>query len=71
MRKSPSAKVGKGRTDWKRIARLSDAKIERLAARDTDNPATRKADWTKSFTGAPPLKTPVNAKFDVDVVGLV
>ena len=50
------------------IAKLSDAQIERMAARDADNPATKKADWAKAFIGAPPLKTPVNAKFDVDVV---
>jgi uncharacterized protein (DUF4415 family) len=68
MRKSQPVKPGKGRTDWKRIARLTDAQIERMAARDTDNPATKKQDWAKSFIGAPPLKTPVNAKFDVDVV---
>ncbi|HEX3652422.1 MAG TPA: BrnA antitoxin family protein [Rhizomicrobium sp.] len=58
----------KGRTDWKRIARLSEAQIERMAARDADNPATKKNDWANAFIGVPPLKTPVNAKFDVDVV---
>ncbi|HEX3651899.1 MAG TPA: BrnA antitoxin family protein [Rhizomicrobium sp.] len=58
----------KGRTNWKRIAKLSDAEIERMAAREADNPATKKADWAKAFIGTPPLKTPVNAKFDVDVV---
>ena len=68
MRKNLAVKPGKGRTGWKRIARLSDAGIERMAARDADNPATKKSDWAKSFIGAPPLKTPVNAKFDVDVV---
>ncbi len=68
MRKGQAAKARKGRTDWKRIARLSDAQIERMAARDADNPATKREDWAKSFIGAPPLKTPVNAKFDVDVV---
>jgi hypothetical protein len=55
MRKNLAAKTGKGRTDWKRIARLSDATIERMAARDADNPATKKQDWANSFIGAPPL----------------
>ncbi len=64
----PASKPRRGRTDWKRLARLSDADIERMAARDKDNPATRKRDWAKSFAGLPPLKTPVNAKFDADVV---
>ena len=67
-RSRPAPRRGKGRTDWKRIAQLSDAEIERMAARDADNPATKKSDWAKAFIGAPPLKTPVNAKFDVDVV---
>jgi hypothetical protein len=31
MQKSRAAKPGKGRTYWKRIARLSDAPIERMA----------------------------------------
>ena len=48
--------------------RLQGSRSRTSAARDTDNPATKKSDWAKSFIGAPPLKTPVNAKFDVDVV---
>ncbi|MBV9572318.1 MAG: BrnA antitoxin family protein [Alphaproteobacteria bacterium] len=67
-RRRQAPKAAKGRTDWKRIAKLSNAEIERMAARDADNPGTKKADWAKAFIGAPPLKTPVNAKFDVDVV---
>jgi hypothetical protein len=49
-------KPQKGRTDWKRIAKLSDPEIERMTARDADNPATKKEDWAKAFIGAPPLK---------------
>lgn len=67
-RSRPAPKRRKGSTDWKRVARLSDAEIERMAARDADNPPTKKADWAKAFIGVPPLKAPVNAKFDVDVV---
>src|SRR5256885_14563791 len=68
MPRSKTPARRKGHTDWKRIARLSGPQIERMAARDADNPATKKSDWAKSFIGSPPLKTPVNAKFDVDVV---
>jgi len=68
MPRSKAPVKRKGRTDWKRIARLSDPQIERMAARDAENPATKKSDWAKSFIGSPPLKAPVNAKFDVDVV---
>ena len=65
MRKNLAAKPGKGRTAQ---AHRAAERIEPMAARDAGNPATKKADWAKSFIGAPPLKTPVNAKFDVDVV---
>jgi uncharacterized protein (DUF4415 family) len=67
-RREPMPKEGIGRTDWKRIAKLSDSEIERLAARDADNPATKKEDWAEAFIGMPPRKTPVNANFDIDVV---
>ena len=66
-RNGPTSKA-RGRTDWKRIAELSDADIERMAAQDTENPATKKEDWAEAFIGPPPPKTPVNANFDVDVV---
>lgn len=56
MRKNLAAELGKPRTDWKRIARLSAAAIERMAERDADNPATKKQNLAKSFIGAPPLQ---------------
>ena len=55
-------------TDWARIDALTDADIERMAAADPDNPATTAADWAAATVGFPTPKTPVNAKFDVDVV---
>jgi uncharacterized protein (DUF4415 family) len=45
-----------------------DEDIERLAAADADNPATTEADWADAVVGLPVVKTPVNAKFDADVV---
>jgi uncharacterized protein (DUF4415 family) len=57
-----------GRTDWARVDALTEAEIERMATDDTDNPATSAEDWAEATIGLPPLKTPVNAKFDVDVV---
>jgi uncharacterized protein (DUF4415 family) len=45
-----------------------DEDIERLAAADADNPATTEADWANAVVGLPVVKTPVNAKFDADVV---
>ena len=58
----------KGRTDWARVAALSDADIERMASADADNPATSADDWANATIGLPPVKMPVNAKFDADVI---
>lgn len=55
-------------TDWKRIDRLTDDEIETMAQADPDNPATAIEDWSEAFIGMPPLKIPVNAKFDQEVV---
>jgi uncharacterized protein (DUF4415 family) len=57
-----------GRTEWARVDAFTDAEIERIAANDRDNPATTAEDWMDAVVGAPPIKTPVNAKFDSDVV---
>lgn len=60
--------ISKGRTDWARLEALSDEDIERMAEADEDNPATSRAYWADAKIGLPPLKTPVNAKFDADIV---
>ncbi len=63
----PTAKqVTPGRTDWARLRAMTEADIERIAATDPDNPPND--DWANAIVGLPPLKTPVNAKFDADVV---
>jgi uncharacterized protein (DUF4415 family) len=62
-----NSKASKG-TDWARIDALSDDEIERMAEGDADNPASKTADWADATVGLPPLKAPVNAKFDADVV---
>ena len=56
-----------GRTDWARVDAFTDDDIERMAANDADNPATSAQDWIEAVAG-PQVKTPVNAKFDRDVV---
>lgn len=57
-----------GRTDWARIDTFTDAEIERMAVDDEENPATTGEDWIDAVVGLPPAKTPINAKFDSDVV---
>jgi uncharacterized protein (DUF4415 family) len=56
------------RTNWAMLRSRRDQDIERLAAEDADNPATTEEDWADAVIGLPVLKTPVNAKFDADVV---
>jgi len=55
-----------GRTDWAKLRATHEEEIERIVASDPDNPADE--DWANAVIGCSPLKVPVNAKFDVDVV---
>ena len=55
-------------TDWARVDAFTDADIERIAEADPENPATTAEHWANATVGYPTPKTPVNAKFDVDVV---
>jgi uncharacterized protein (DUF4415 family) len=66
MTRSKAAKV-KG-TDWARVEKFTEADIERMARDDGENPSSTAEDWADAVIGLPPLKTPVNAKFDADVV---
>ena len=68
MTKAQANKAKAGGTDWARVKAFTGADIERMAKADRDNPASRAEDWAEAFIGLPPLKVPVNAKFDVDVV---
>ncbi len=68
MTKQRRAKTTATGTDWARVDAFSDAEIESMAKADKDNPASQTEEWADAIVGLPPLKTPVNAKFDVDVV---
>src|SRR3954471_9881376 len=58
----------KDRTDWERLRAMPGAEVKRIAAEDEDNPATDESHWANATIGVRPLKVPVNAKFDRDVV---
>ncbi len=64
-RKHSARSVG---TDWAKVDALTEEQIERMAQADAENPATTADDWACGVVGLPPMKTPVNAKFDIDVV---
>lgn len=66
MTASPIDKKRSG-TDWARIDALTDGEIERMAKTDAENPASSYDDWADAKVHLP-AKTPVNAKFDEDVV---
>jgi uncharacterized protein (DUF4415 family) len=60
--------VNASKTDWQRVEQFSELEIERMALADHENPASSAADWADAVVGLPLAKTPVNAKFDVEVV---
>jgi hypothetical protein len=57
-----------GRTEWQRIASLTDDEIEKLARDNLENPASTEEDWADAVAFVPPSKTVINARFDSDVV---
>ncbi len=67
---STSKKPGadRDRTDWERLARLTDDDIGRMAEEDKDNPVTFEADWADATIDLPPRKTRIHASLDGDVV---
>ncbi|MCJ2014217.1 BrnA antitoxin family protein [Methylobacterium sp. J-076] len=68
----PTAKrpdPNRDRTDWAHLRAMPDDEVERIAAADTDNPATASDDeWAEAFVGLPPARVSVHATFDGDVV---
>jgi len=56
------------KTDFAAVNAMTNAEVERNAQVDMENPATSASHWAEGFVGLPPLKTPVAAKFDADVV---
>lgn len=56
-----------GKTDWKRIARMSAAKVEAIAAADRDGPPMTDEEWAKAEV-VRPEKVPVGLKLDRDVL---
>lgn len=57
-----------GRTDWKRVRRLTEKGIARAASGDPDAPMTTAADWVKARVVWPRGKTPVTLRLDDDVL---
>lgn len=69
LRRQPdgSYRPARTRTDWKRIAALTDAEIERLAASDPDHPPLDAAFWA-GVDKPRPVKEGISIKLDRDVL---
>lgn len=68
MPEKKAARAEGDRTDWKRVRSFTEADVERMAAGDAENPATRATDWAEATIGLPPRKTRIHASLDSDVV---
>jgi uncharacterized protein (DUF4415 family) len=58
----------KGKTDWKRLDRMTSAQVEAIAAADKDGAPMTDAEWAKAEV-AHPHKVPVGLKLDDDLLG--
>jgi uncharacterized protein (DUF4415 family) len=56
------------KTDWKRVAALTEAEIGAAAAEDPDAPLTAAADWAGARAVWPEATEPVTLRLDRDVV---
>ena len=63
------SRSSKGRTDWARVHRQSDAAIARAVARDPDAAPLADAEWfPHAHIALPEKKTPVYIRLDAEVV---
>lgn len=58
---------GASRTDWKRVAAMSEAELEASIAADPDD-VHEPLDWTKAVKDLPSPKQPVKLRVDADVL---
>ena len=58
----------KGKTDWARIAALTDEQIEQSIANDPDWAEFKDLDWSKAVLVIPPKKKAISIRLDEDVL---
>ena len=58
----------KGKTDWKRLDRMTSSQIEAIAANDRDGTPMTDAEWAKAEI-VQPRKVAVGLKLDDDLLG--
>jgi uncharacterized protein (DUF4415 family) len=66
---SSTDKMPSGKTDWKRLERLTDEDIAKAVAKDPEAPPLWTAkDWANAKIVLPPAKQPVTIRLDGDVI---
>jgi uncharacterized protein (DUF4415 family) len=55
------------RTDWKKVAAMTEAELEASIAADPDD-IHEELDWTKAIKGLPPRKKDIHIRIDSDVL---
>ena len=58
----------KGRTDWARFDKLTDADIEKATASDPDWDEFKDIDWSDAVLVLPPRKKAISIRVDEDVL---
>ena len=58
----------KGKTDWDRVAKLTDAEIDKAIADDPDWAVFKDIDWSEAVLVIPPKKKAISIRVDEDVL---
>ncbi|MBZ0230423.1 MAG: BrnA antitoxin family protein [Bauldia sp.] len=58
----------KGRTDWDRVRKATDAEIERSVAGDADWAGLEDIDWSKAEVVVPANKVAISIRLDPDIL---
>jgi uncharacterized protein (DUF4415 family) len=58
----------RGKTDWARIDKMTDAEIDASVADDPDWAEFRNIDWSSAVLVVPPRKKAISIRLDEDVV---
>src|SRR5271169_4791158 len=57
-----------GRTNWKRVRRMTDAKIDAAIAHDADWAEFKDFDWSRADLSIPPKKKAISIRLDEDIL---
>jgi uncharacterized protein (DUF4415 family) len=58
----------RGKTDWERLDKLTDAEIEAAMARDPEWADFKDIDWSEAVLVIPPKKKAISIRIDEDVL---